>query len=93
MKIEQIEELFSFILYNSKLIDQDIIKLIYILIEEIENDCCGYKDQFMKERFERLYKELYYGIFGDLIASYDWLDDDLNSALSLRNKQIVDKEK
>lgn len=93
MNREEIQKLLSFILNNQRLSGQDIIALIYDLVERIENDCSGYKDQFMKARFDRLYNELYYGLFGDLIASYDWLDEDLNSALSLRNKQIIDKEK
>lgn len=93
MNREEIVKLLNFILYNSELTDQDIIELIYILFEKIENDCSGYKDDYMKQRFVRLYQEIFYGIYEDLIASYDWLDKTINNALSVRNKQIVDKEK
>lgn len=93
MDKEEIQKLLNFILDNNKLSDQDIIALIYDLIERIESTCYGDKDYFSKERFDRIYKELFYGIFADFIASYDYLDKMINDSLFVRDKEIVDKEK
>ena len=93
MNREEIQKLLSFILNNLRLSDQDIIALIYDLVDRIEMSCYGNIDDVIKERYDRLYKQLFSGIFSDLISGYDYLDKEINNSLNIRNKQIVDKEK
>ena len=60
--------------------------------EKPKDELYGDKEYFSKERFDRIYKELFYGIFADFIASYDYLDKMINGSLFVRDKEIVDKE-
>lgn len=91
MNKDEIEKLLLVILEDSKLKDNAIIGLIYMLMEQIENTCYGYVQGVTKQRFDRLYKKLFEDIFQDLITDVDWFDELINTSLQYRNKVITER--
>ena len=91
MNKDEIEKLLLVLLEDSKLKDNEIIGLIYILMEQIESTCYGYVQGVTKQRFDRLYKKLFEDIFQDLITDLDWFDELINTSLQFRNKVITER--
>lgn len=91
MNKDEIEKLLLVLLEDSKLKDNEIIELIYTLMEQIENTCYGYVQGVQKQRFDRLYKKLFEDIFQDLITDLDWFDELINTSLQYRNKAIEER--